>query len=102
MIQSLGQEDPQEKDMATHSSILACRIPWIEEPGGLQPIGIQRARHDWSDLVRTNKSRPVVNFKALVKMIEKVIKYLGRMDSIELADSSLVYIKFHIMKYKKA
>ena len=102
MIQSLGQEDPQEKDMATHSSVLAYRIPWIEEPGGLQPIGIQRARHDWSDLARTNESRPVVNVKALVEMIEKVIKYLGRMDSIELADSSLVYTKFHIMKYKKA
>ena len=38
-VQSLGQEDPLEKDMATHSSILACRIPWGEEPGGLQSMG---------------------------------------------------------------
>ena len=38
-VQSLGREDPLEEGMATHSSILAWRIPWIEEPGGLQPIG---------------------------------------------------------------
>ena len=38
-VQSLGWEDPLEKDMATHSSILAWRIPWIEEPGGLQSMG---------------------------------------------------------------
>ena len=40
-VQSLGQEDPLEEDMATHSSILAWRIPWTEEPGGLQSIGSQ-------------------------------------------------------------
>ena len=38
-VQSLGQEDPPEKEMATHSSILAWRIPWTEEPGGLQSMG---------------------------------------------------------------
>ena len=38
-VQSLGQEDPLEEDMATHSSILAWNIPWIEEPGGLRPTG---------------------------------------------------------------
>ena len=45
-FQSLGQEDPLEKGMATHSSILAWRILWIEEPGGLQFIGSQRAGCD--------------------------------------------------------
>ena len=45
-IQSLGREDPLEKRMATHSSILAQRIPWTEEPGGLQPMGLQRVGHD--------------------------------------------------------
>ena len=49
-VLSLGQEDPLEKDMATHSSILAWRIPWTEEPSGLQSMGLQRVRHDWSDL----------------------------------------------------
>ena len=41
-VQSLGQKDPLEKEMATHSSILAWRIPWPEEPGGLQSLGLQR------------------------------------------------------------
>ena len=45
-IQSLGQEDPLEKEMATHSSILAWRIPWKEEPGGLYSIGSQRIGHN--------------------------------------------------------
>ena len=45
-VRSLGQEDPLEKEMATHSSILAWRIPWTEEPGRLQSMGLQRVRHD--------------------------------------------------------
>ena len=44
-VQSLGQEDPLEKEMATRSSILAWRIPWTEEPGLLQSMGSQRVRH---------------------------------------------------------
>ena len=44
-VQSLGQEDPLEKGMATHSSSLARKIPWTEEPGGLQSAGLQRAAH---------------------------------------------------------
>ena len=43
---SLGMEDPLEKEMATHSNILAWRIPWTEEPGGLQFMGSQRVKHD--------------------------------------------------------
>ena len=45
-VQSLGWEDPLEKEIAAHSSILAWRIPWTEEPGRLQSIGSQRAGHD--------------------------------------------------------
>ena len=45
-VQSLGREDPLEEGMATHSSILAWRIPWTEESGGLQSIGSQRVGHD--------------------------------------------------------
>ena len=45
-VRSLGQEDPLEKEMATHSSILAWKIPWVEEPGGLQSMGSQRVEHD--------------------------------------------------------
>ena len=45
-VRSLGWEDPLEEGMATHSSILAWRIPWTEEPGGLQSMGLQRVGHD--------------------------------------------------------
>ena len=45
-VRSLGWEDPLEKEMATHSSILAWRIPWTEEPGGLQSMGSQRVGYD--------------------------------------------------------
>ena len=45
-VRSLGQEDPLEKEMATHSSILAWRIPWMEKPGGLKSRGSQRIGHD--------------------------------------------------------
>ena len=45
-VRSLGQENPLEKEMATHSSVLAQKIPWMEEPGGLQSMGSQRVRHD--------------------------------------------------------
>ena len=46
LVLSLGQEDLLEKGMATHSSILAWKVPLMGEPGGLQPIGSQRVRHD--------------------------------------------------------
>ena len=45
-VQSLGWEDSLEKGMGTHSSILAWRIPWIEESGGIQSMGLQRVRHN--------------------------------------------------------
>ena len=45
-VHSLGQEDPLEKEMATHSSLLAWEIPWMEEPGELQSMGAQRVEHD--------------------------------------------------------
>ena len=45
-VQSLGQDDPLEEEMATHSSILAWRIPWTEEPGRLQSLGSQRVGHN--------------------------------------------------------
>ena len=47
-VQSLGQEDPLEEKRITHSSVLAWRIPWTEEPGGLQSMQLQKAGHDWA------------------------------------------------------
>ena len=52
-VGSLGWEDSLEEGMATHSSILAWKIPWIEEPGGLRTMGSQRVRHDWRDLAHS-------------------------------------------------
>ena len=53
-VWSLGWEDPLEEGMATHSSIFAWKIPWTEEPGGLQSIGSLRGGHDWSDYAHTH------------------------------------------------
>ena len=53
-VQSLGREDPLEEGMATHSSILAWRIPWTEEPGRVQSTGWQRVRHERNDLAHTH------------------------------------------------
>ena len=60
-LRSLGQEDPLEKGMATHSRILTWRIPWTEEPGGLQSMGLQTVRHDWAINVHTRGKREVQN-----------------------------------------
>ena len=54
-VQSLGQGDPLEKEMSTHSSIPAWEIPWTEEPGGLQSMGLQRVIHDL--VTKQQKSR---------------------------------------------
>ena len=54
-VRSLGQEDPLEEEMATHSSILAWEIPWTEEPGRLQPMGAERVRHDWTHTQHTEE-----------------------------------------------
>ena len=56
-VQSLGWEDPLEVGKATHPSILAWRIPWTEEPGGLQSMWSQRIGHDWSNLAQTHRQK---------------------------------------------
>ena len=53
-VRFLGWEESLEKEMATHYSTLAWRIPWTEEPGGLQSMGLQRARHDWATNTHTH------------------------------------------------
>ena len=70
-VQSLGQEDPLEEDMTTQSSILAWRIPWTEEPRGLQSIGFQRVGLDQSDLASTHHSliHPSVDRHVGVSMV---------------------------------
>ena len=80
-VRSLGREDPLEKEMATHSSILAWRIPWTEEPGGLQSMGSQRVGHNWVTNTFTNTLRKekepwspkdviYISFKAIFEFLE--------------------------------
>ena len=79
-VRSLGQEDPLEKGMATHSSILAWRIPWTEEPGGLQSMGSQRVRHDWATNTYPLVAQTVKNLPA---MPETRVQSLGQESSSE-------------------
>ena len=75
-VRSLGQEDPLEKGMATHSSILAWRIPWMEEPGGLEPMESQRVGHDRTTrgcchfllqgMVSTHGSNPDLHYRQIL------------------------------------
>ena len=69
-IQSLGWEDPLEKRMAAHSSIVAWRIPWTEEPGKLQSMGSQRIRHDWA----TNTFTLNIFVQLLFNQIKEIYK----------------------------
>ena len=72
----LGGEDPLEEGMATHSSILAWRIPWIEELGGLQSVGSQSVGRGWSDWERTHTNnclKQLLNHK-----LYKCVSYLGK------------------------
>ena len=71
-VQSLDREDPLEKEMATHSCILAWKIPWTEEPGGLQSMGVIRVRHDWAT-DQTHRG----NWEELENVWSRVYKRVG-------------------------
>ena len=60
-----GWEDPLEKEMATHSSILAWKIPWTEEPGGLPSMGSQGIRHDWAQHSNKDEAKPSAQWHAI-------------------------------------
>ena len=72
-VWSLGWEDPLEEGIATHSSILAWRIPWTEEPGGLQSMGSQRVGHDW--VIKHSTANPCLA-KALLRSCEGLLKFV--------------------------
>ena len=72
-VWSLGQEDPLEEGMATHSSVLAWRIPRMEEPGGLQSTQLQRVRRDWSDLARMHVFSFLLGFYLGVELLGLVV-----------------------------
>ena len=79
-VLSLGQEDPLEKKMATHSSILAWRIPWTEEPDGLQSMGSQRVGPDWATNTHTHTHTAAlqccVSFRCTMKWISNMHTYM--------------------------
>ena len=95
-VWSLGQEDPLGKGMATHSSIIAWEIPWTEEPGGLQSIGLHRVTHDWSSLARTHPhcwalySVPLICFSIL----SAISCYLDYCSFILLSIFSSLWVMF--------
>ena len=65
-----GQEDPLKRDMATHSSIFAWKIPWTEEPGGLQLMGSQRVRYDWAYVhAHTPTARTQLNTAMIISVL---------------------------------
>ena len=87
-VQSLGLEDPLEKEMATHSSILAWIIPCTEEPDGLQSIGSQRVGHDWSDWAHTD-TYSIYNILGITDLND--LKYRGGYVYIICKSCSILY-----------
>ena len=85
-VRSLRQEDPLEKEMATHSSTLAWKIPWMEEPGRLQSVGSQRVGHDWTRLHLPERSRASLVaqlVKTLPAMQGTLVQFLRWEDPLE-------------------
>ena len=68
-VQSLSWEDPLEKEMETHSSTLAWKIPWMEEPGRLQSMALQRVRHDFTFAFSNKQTCPIFNFSLMMSCI---------------------------------
>ena len=89
-IQSLSQEDLLEEGTATHSSMLTWRIPWTEEPGRLQSIGLQRVRHDWSNLTWHSTSHC-----ECLKL--NLVKWFGQMPDF---NSNKKCVIIQLMRYK--
>ena len=98
-IQSLGQEDPLEKEMATNSSTLAWRIPWTEEPGGLQSVGSQRVGHDWATSLHFTSAFFIVQLSQLCITTGKTIawarwNFVGKVTSLFFNMLSRLVIAF--------
>ena len=81
-VQSLSQDDPLQKEMATHSSILAWRIPWTEKPGGLQSTELQRVRHDW--VTNATWQKPTQSCKAIFLQLKNKVTAATMDNSVEI------------------
>ena len=106
-VRSLGQEDLLEKEMATHSSALAWKIPWTEEPGGLPSMGSHRVRHDWSDLAAAVAAEYIIRNARLdeaqdgIKIAGRNINNLRYADDTNLMRESEEKLKSLFMKMKE-
>ena len=97
-VWSLGQEDPLEKEMAIHSSILSWDIPWIEEPVGLQSMGSQKVRHDWVTFTSRPQRKRNCRWPHLLLSFFSIIFSLSRL-SVVLPPSSVVStVTLHIFE----
>ena len=86
-MQSLSQEDPQEKEMATHSSILAREVPWTEEPGGLQSMGLERVRHDWAHMHTRHNTHIKNHIDNLEAVTERSVQETVPMKDVSIPES---------------
>ena len=98
-VRSLGWEDPLEKEMATHSRILAWWIPWTEEPGGLQSVGSQRVGHDWATSLHFTSAFFIVQLSQLCITTGKTIawarwNFVGKVTSLFFNMLSRLVIAF--------
>ena len=87
-VRALGQEDPLEKAMAAHSSILAWRIPWTEEHGGLQSIESQSISHDWNDF----SMHTGIKFGYLFLFIETNMNFLLVLTRLNISTMKIIQI----------
>ena len=96
-VRSLVQEDPLELEMATHSSILAWKIPWTEEPGGLQSMGCHRVRHDWVTNTFTHFTTSLLwSEVVLLSLPEGVLHYHSSRMKVSGAHFQKFFIYMHI------
>ena len=92
-VRSLGWEDPLEKEMASHSSTLAWKIPWTEEPGRLRSMGSQRVRHDWATSLQREKK--LTRFSELQRGFQH---FLGFKEFKESHPFFLLLLLFFLLK----
>ena len=87
-FEALGREDPLEESMAPNSSIFAWKLPWAEEPGGLQSIGLQRVRHDQNNLAHMSRYKLVSSYT--VDLMNSVGSLCGKGSALHLAQNNSI------------
>ena len=95
-VRSLGREDPLEKEMAIHSSTIAWKMPWTEEPGRLQPMRSQRVGHDWATSLTYLASVKIIIRAVIISVIRAVVSKVGYQTqwSIGLQDENTTTYNF--------